>query len=117
MLPLHRDFLGFGNPGFKGFLKGGLLFWNMLSHLPSAAVGRFLHKRGVQSATLQGWYPFGSGPTQPLVATKHMNCWGLEEYLGEVPLCTYPALTSLFGHCQRWEVGKQDLSFDTYSHS
>lgn len=113
VFPLHGDFLG-----FRASLKDGLPFHNMLPHLPSARLGVFPHKReGVQSATLQGCSPLGNGPTQPLVARKPINCWSLEEYSGEVPLCTCPALTSFFGHCQGWEVGKRDLSFDLYSHS
>ena len=105
-------------PGFRAALKDGLLFCNMLSHLPSAILVGFPHKReGAQSATLQGCFPFGNGPTQPLVARKPMNRWGLEEYSGERLLCTCPVLTSFFGHCQRREVGKRDLSFDLHSHS
>lgn len=103
-------------PSFGASLKDGLLFCNRLPRLPSAVLGGSPQKReGVQSATLQVCSPFGNGPTQPLAARKPMNCWGLEEYSGEIPLCTCLPLMAFFGHCQRREVNKRDLSFDPYS--
>lgn len=87
----------------------------MLPHLPSAMRGGFYHERRSEVSYTQEYSPFVNGPIgQPLIAWKSMNCWGMEEYSGEVPLCTCPAPMFFLG--QRSEVGKRDLSFDPYSH-
>lgn len=104
-------------PEFRISLKDSYFVRGWLPHLPSAILGGFPYRKGVQSATIQGSSRFGNGPTQPLVARNPVYCGDMEEYSGEVPLCTYPALVTFFDHCQRWDVGKRDLSFDPYSHS
>lgn len=82
---------------FRVSLKDSYFATGWLPHLPSAIIGGFPYrKEGVQSATIQGSSQFGNGPTQPLVARNPVNCGDVEEYSGEVTLCTYLALVTFF---------------------